>query len=84
MILMLIFYLYNILNRRNQNLVRGFFRCAVQMLEIGGEIHVTHKDYQPYDKWKINELTRDEKLKELAKLEFNPDDYPGYKIKKRI
>ncbi|KAH7860797.1 hypothetical protein Vadar_018105 [Vaccinium darrowii] len=40
----------------HQNVVKGFLRSAYEMLEKGGEVHITHKTAYPFDKWQIEKL----------------------------
>ncbi|XP_030483561.2 uncharacterized protein At4g26485 [Cannabis sativa] len=35
----------------HKTLIRGFFRSGSKMLKEGGEIHVAHRDDNPYNKW---------------------------------
>ena len=68
----------NIELRRHKNLVRGFFRSAREMLNEGGEIHVTHWDDEPYSKWELEKLAQKASLVLKQKVSFVKEHYPGY------
>lgn len=66
----------------HKDLLRAFFRSARELLEKGGEVHVTHRDDSPYNKWKIEELARENDLVLKEKVVFKKEDYPGYENKR--
>jgi 25S rRNA (uracil2634-N3)-methyltransferase len=48
------------------------------MLTIDGEIHITHKNNNPFSKWEIVKLADKSGLVFVEKVPFNISDYPGY------
>ncbi|KAH7861021.1 hypothetical protein Vadar_020693 [Vaccinium darrowii] len=66
----------------HQNVVKGFLRSAYEMLEKGGEVHITHKTAYPFDKWEIEKLAEMVGLRLVAKEWFSRWDYPGYENKR--
>ncbi|XP_057956774.1 uncharacterized protein At4g26485-like [Malania oleifera] len=66
----------------HQELVKGFFGSAVDMLAGGGEVHVTHKTAHPFSKWEIEELAGECGLSLAERVEFYIWDYPGYENKR--
>ncbi|KAI4989893.1 hypothetical protein ZWY2020_038256 [Hordeum vulgare] len=63
-------------------LVQRFFRNASQMLRPLGEIHVSHKTGQPYDRWEIEYLALEFSLLKFEMVAFRKEDYPGYNQKR--
>ncbi|EXC15613.1 hypothetical protein L484_006877 [Morus notabilis] len=70
------------LKEMHKDLLRAFFRSARELLEKGGEVHVAHRDDSPYNKWKIEELARENDLVLKEKVVFKKEDYPGYENKR--
>lgn len=68
--------------RQHQNLVRGFLRNAKYMLNLYGEIHITHKTTYPYSCWNINNLAEKCGLSLFEEVEFHQYCYPGYENKR--
>ncbi|KAL5974430.1 hypothetical protein ACLOJK_031095 [Asimina triloba] len=68
--------------RLHRKLVRGFFKCASQMLRPAGEVHVNHKTTKPFCCWKLDELASKCCLGLLECVEFQRADYPGYNNKR--
>ena len=68
--------------RAHQLLVRRFFRNASHLLHPNGEIHVSHKTGQPYDRWQIEELASEFSLVISEVVTFRKEDYPGYNQKR--
>ncbi|KAF5185807.1 hypothetical protein FRX31_024606 [Thalictrum thalictroides] len=66
----------------HQEVLRGFFRNARNMLTINGEIHVTHKTAYPFSKWEVEKLGEEAGLYLVEKVKFTKYDYPGYENKK--
>jgi len=63
----------------NKRLVKGFLRNAKVLLrKEEGEIHVSHKDGEPYDKWDL--VRKAEKMGLVLKesVPFCKEKYPGY------
>lgn len=63
--------------------MKGFLKNAKLMLkEEKGEIHVSHKQGDPYDKWDL--VNKGEKigLDMFLVVPFFKDDYPGYNNKR--
>ncbi|KAG6755471.1 hypothetical protein POTOM_041297 [Populus tomentosa] len=67
---------------KHQRLVEGFLGSAYDMLEVNGEIHVTHKTTEPYRKWDIERLAQDSGLCLVEKVRFKKADYPGFNNKR--
>uniref|UniRef100_A0A7N0UK61 25S rRNA (uridine-N(3))-methyltransferase BMT5-like domain-containing protein n=1 Tax=Kalanchoe fedtschenkoi TaxID=63787 RepID=A0A7N0UK61_KALFE len=67
----------------NKTLVQEFFRNAMALTKSGkGEIHVTHKEGEPYDKWDLVTMAKDKGLLLLEVSPFNKHIYPGYNQKR--
>lgn len=52
------------------------------MLCPDGEVHVSHKTGQLYDRWDIEQLASEYSLVMFEKVGFAKGDYPGYNQKK--
>ncbi|KAH9323297.1 hypothetical protein KI387_017936, partial [Taxus chinensis] len=63
---------------KHRHLVKMFFKNARTMLSRTGEIHVSHKVKDPYNKWKVLQEAKDCGLVLKEFVEFIQDDYPGY------
>lgn len=63
---------------RNKQLLRDFFANALDFLSVAGEIHVTHKTFQPFSWWGIVELAEQSGLDFLGSIVFDRCLYPGY------
>ncbi|KAL5079549.1 hypothetical protein RYX36_007970, partial [Vicia faba] len=46
----------------HKKLVSGFLGNAKYLLNVGGEIHITHKTAHPFSKWNIKNLAENERL----------------------
>ncbi|KAF8391708.1 hypothetical protein HHK36_024017 [Tetracentron sinense] len=66
----------------HQEVLKGFFRNARNMLIDNGEVHVTHKTAYPFSKWEVKKLAEEEGLCLVAEVEFTKLDYPGYHNKR--
>ncbi|TVU09957.1 hypothetical protein EJB05_43456, partial [Eragrostis curvula] len=66
----------------HKKLVRSFFNNAFHMLYPYGEIHVSHKMGQPYDRWELECLAAEVSLIMFDKVCFQKEDYPGYDQKR--
>ncbi|KAI8552224.1 hypothetical protein RHMOL_Rhmol06G0249700 [Rhododendron molle] len=67
----------------HKDLLRGFFKSARGMLvEEGGEVHVTHRDDYPYNKWELEVLGAESGFSLQEKVRFEKRDYPGYHNKR--
>ncbi|XP_024200090.2 uncharacterized protein At4g26485 [Rosa chinensis] len=62
----------------HQDLMRGFFTSACEMLKESGEVHVTHKTSHPFSKWEIVKLAEETGLYLVEEASFTRGDYPGY------
>lgn len=60
----------------------GFLGSAKYMLNVGGEIHITHKTAHPFSNWNIKNLAENEKLLFIEEVTFYQHFYPGYGNKK--
>lgn len=75
-------YIFLLVYRRHQELVRGFLKSAVNMLKENGEIHVTHKTAYPFNRWEIEMLGVGFGLRLVEKVPFYLWHYPGYQNKR--
>ncbi|XP_061344372.1 uncharacterized protein At4g26485-like [Gastrolobium bilobum] len=67
----------------NKRLVKGFLANAkVLVRKEGGEIHVTHKEGDPYNKWDLVQKAEKRGLVLHEAVPFLKDDYPGYDNKR--
>ncbi|TVU09954.1 hypothetical protein EJB05_43453, partial [Eragrostis curvula] len=66
----------------HKKLVSSFFNNAFHMLHRYGEIHVSHKMGQPYDRWELEHLAAEASLIMFEKVCFQKEDYPGYDQKR--
>ncbi|KAK7303452.1 hypothetical protein RJT34_14359 [Clitoria ternatea] len=67
----------------NKRLLKGFFANAKVLLKKeGGEIHVTHKEGEPYNKWGLVQKAEKKGLVLQQVVPFSKDDYPGYDNKR--
>lgn len=71
------------LNRMNKKLVKEFLKNAKALLrKDDGEIHISHKEGDPYDKWKLVEKAEKIGLVLHETVPFCRADYPGYDNKR--
>ncbi|OIV91877.1 hypothetical protein TanjilG_17869 [Lupinus angustifolius] len=69
--------------RLNKRLVKGFLSNAkVVLRKEGGEIHITHKEGDPYNKWDLVKKAEKRGLVLVQVVPFFKDDYPGYDNKR--
>ncbi|KAI9209919.1 uncharacterized protein BJ171DRAFT_418261 [Polychytrium aggregatum] len=77
----------------NQELLSSFFLSALPFLKsrttyqdpVDGEIHVTLKEGEPYESWRIKKLAQMTGLLKCAtSFEFVPQIYPGYAHRRTI
>ncbi|XP_038881536.1 uncharacterized protein At4g26485-like [Benincasa hispida] len=67
----------------NKELVEGFLKNArVLLKKVDGEIHVSHKEGEPYNKWELVEEAMKLGLKLQETVPFYKNDYPGYQNKR--
>ncbi|TVU09958.1 hypothetical protein EJB05_43457, partial [Eragrostis curvula] len=66
----------------HKKLVSGFFQNARHLLQHHGEIHVSHKTGEPYDRWELEQLASESSLVLTEKVRFQKEDYPGYNQKR--
>ncbi|XP_037493317.1 uncharacterized protein At4g26485 isoform X2 [Jatropha curcas] len=67
----------------NKGLIKGFLSNSRALLKgDNGEIHVTHKEGDPYDKWDLVKTAEKLGLVMYKTVPFNKNDYPGYKNKR--
>ncbi|KAH0465084.1 hypothetical protein IEQ34_005187 [Dendrobium chrysotoxum] len=67
---------------RHRELLRDFFSSARCLLTKNGEIHVSHRDDEPYIRWKIRSSANKRGLILKEMVEFQKKDYPGYHNKR--
>ncbi|GJN33675.1 hypothetical protein PR202_gb22296 [Eleusine coracana subsp. coracana] len=61
----------------HKELMWYFFYNARRLLRPYGEIHVTHKTGDPYDRWNLERLSAEHSLVLVMKVGFQKEDYPG-------
>ncbi|XAR65774.1 hypothetical protein NMG60_11010016 [Bertholletia excelsa] len=67
----------------NKRLVKGFLANAKVLLrKEGGEIHITHKDGDPYSRWDLVKKAEKMGLALHESMPFCKDKYPGYDNKR--
>lgn len=67
----------------NKRLVKGFLKNAKLLLKKeGGEIHISHKEGHPYNKWHLEKKAHKIGLVLTQSVPFCKDDYPGYDNKR--
>ncbi|WJX27378.1 25S rRNA (uracil(2634)-N(3))-methyltransferase [Trifolium repens] len=67
----------------NKKLLKGFMANAKALVKKdGGEIHVTHKEGDPYNKWDLVRKAEKRGLFLHQTVPFFKDDYPGYDNKR--
>ncbi|KAK7331176.1 hypothetical protein VNO77_25394 [Canavalia gladiata] len=67
----------------NKRLLKGFLGNAKVLLKKeGGEIHVTHKEGDPYNKWDLVKKAEKRGLAVQQVVPFLKEDYPGYDNKR--
>ncbi|KAJ9551612.1 hypothetical protein OSB04_015657 [Centaurea solstitialis] len=66
----------------HKGLVGAFFKSASKMLNRGGEVHVRHRDDNPYNRWNVVLLAGEADLKLKEKVDFQKSDFPGYNNKR--
>lgn len=64
--------------RHHQKLVLGFLQNATKMLSSNGEVHVTLKIVNPFNKWDIVKLAEKAGLILVEKVPFKMREYPCY------
>lgn len=69
--------------RLNKKLLKGFLANAKALLKKdGGEIHVTQKEGDPYNKWDLVKKAENKGLVLLQVEPFLKDEYDGYDNKR--
>lgn len=63
-------------------MVKGFLRNAKLLLKDKGEIHVSHKEGDPYNKWELVKKAEKISLILHEAVPFCKEDYPGYTNKR--
>ncbi|KAF3451911.1 hypothetical protein FNV43_RR08007 [Rhamnella rubrinervis] len=67
----------------NKRLVKSFLKNAKVLLrKEGGEIHISHKEGDPYNKWDLVKKAEKIGLVLHETVPFRMDDYPGYRNKR--
>lgn len=67
----------------NKTLVKEFLRNAKALLrKDDGEIHISHKEGDPYDRWNLVKKAEKIGLHLHEIVPFCKDDYPGYQNKR--
>ncbi|XP_062088028.1 heavy metal-associated isoprenylated plant protein 41 [Humulus lupulus] len=67
----------------NKTLVKEFMKNAKALLrKEDGEIHISHKEGDPYDKWNLVEKAQKIGLHLHDTVPFCKNDYPGYQNKR--
>ncbi|CAN8321911.1 unnamed protein product [Cochlearia groenlandica] len=68
--------------RKHRELVFGFFHSASHMLRADGQVHVSHKNKEPFCLWNIEELASRCFLALVQCVAFKKTKYPGYENKR--
>lgn len=66
----------------HRELLTAFFENARDLLEEGGEVHVTHRDDYPYNTWGLEKLASKTGFNLKEKVGFEKENYPGYHNKR--
>uniref|UniRef100_A0A803M7I2 25S rRNA (uridine-N(3))-methyltransferase BMT5-like domain-containing protein n=2 Tax=Chenopodium quinoa TaxID=63459 RepID=A0A803M7I2_CHEQI len=67
----------------NKQLVKGFLMNAkLLLMNPAGEVHVSHKEGQPYSQWDLAKKAAKSGLVFHQKVPFRRTDYPGYSNKR--
>uniref|UniRef100_A0A2N9FVR0 25S rRNA (uridine-N(3))-methyltransferase BMT5-like domain-containing protein n=1 Tax=Fagus sylvatica TaxID=28930 RepID=A0A2N9FVR0_FAGSY len=66
----------------NKRLVKSFLKNAKVLLRKEGEIHVAHKEGEPYSKWDLVGIAEEIGLVLHDVVPFYKDDYRGYRNKR--
>ncbi|CAL5403301.1 unnamed protein product [Camellia sinensis] len=66
----------------HSELLTAFFENARDLLEEGGEVHVTHRDDYPYNTWRLEKLASKTGFNLKEKVGFEKENYPGYHNKR--
>uniref|UniRef100_A0A2N9FKB2 25S rRNA (uridine-N(3))-methyltransferase BMT5-like domain-containing protein n=1 Tax=Fagus sylvatica TaxID=28930 RepID=A0A2N9FKB2_FAGSY len=66
----------------NKRLVKSFLKNAKVLLRKEGEIHVAHKEGEPYSKWDLVGIAEEIGLVLHDVVPFYKDEYPGYRNKR--
>ncbi|GMP66474.1 hypothetical protein CsSME_00026822 [Camellia sinensis var. sinensis] len=61
----------------HRELLTAFFENARDLLEEGGEVHVTHRDDYPYTTWRLEKLASKTGFNLKEKVGFEKENYPG-------
>ena len=69
-------------NRLNKRLVKSFLKNSKVLLRKEGEIHVAHKEGEPYSKWDLVGIAEEIGLVLHDVVPFYKDEYPGYRNKR--
>jgi 25S rRNA (uracil2634-N3)-methyltransferase len=64
--------------KKHRHLLKMFFKNARTMVSEIGEIHVTHKEKDPYNKWELVKQAEECGLLLKESVHFTKEDYPGY------
>jgi len=69
----------------NKALIREFCASAVQHLQPGGEVHITHKTKPPYNQWSlVEQVTTKSPLQFTGSIVFDKVCYPPYTNRKAL
>lgn len=63
---------------QHRHLLKMFFKNAKTMVSEIGEIHVTHKEGDPYNKWELVKQAEECGLLLKESVNFRIEHYPGY------
>ncbi|XP_028088191.1 uncharacterized protein LOC114288803 isoform X2 [Camellia sinensis] len=66
----------------HRELLTAFLENARDLLEEGGEVHVTHRDDYPYNTWRLEKLASKTGFNLKEKVGFEKENYPGYHNKR--
>ncbi|XP_073303260.1 uncharacterized protein At4g26485-like isoform X2 [Primulina huaijiensis] len=68
--------------RRHRRLVSLFLKNAKEMIDVYGEIHISHKTNGYHHEWNLVSIAGSHGLQLIEEVEFVLSDYPGYNTKR--
>ncbi|XP_073047954.1 uncharacterized protein [Primulina eburnea] len=66
----------------HRRLVSLFLKNAKEMIDVHGEIHISHKTNGYHREWNLVSMARSHGLRLIEEVEFILSDYPGYNTKR--
>jgi len=69
---------------RNVKLLESFLRCVVPYLKPAGEIHITHKTFEPFSWWNLAHIAIEQGWEYRGSVIFDKYLYPLYTNRKAL